>query len=139
VIVALHAATGAATGSLIQSRRGAIVLGPVLHVLSDRIPHRHPRNSVWEFVTGIIAVGAVANRRGFRDPATVGSLAAVLPDVEHIVPMLRHRRMKVFHARRRRQGTRRLSVRTQLLLAALILGPLLASGRPRQSTQPEHG
>ena len=39
MIVSMHVASGAAAGALAGTRRRALVLGPLLHALGDRIPH----------------------------------------------------------------------------------------------------
>jgi hypothetical protein len=126
MIVALHAASGAAAGAVTRSRLAALVLGPVLHVAADRVPHRHPSDELWEYIGGVVAVGLVAGRRGLFDAATLGAVAAVLPDAEHLAPALRLRGVKVFHPRpggpRSSAG---VSVGIQALVAALILAPLL--------------
>jgi hypothetical protein len=62
--------------------------------------------------------------------ATIGAVAAVAPDVEHLLTHRRSRRL--FH---RRPGayprnSRGLSTATQLGLAALLLAPLLARREP---------
>jgi hypothetical protein len=122
MIVALHVATGAATGALTGSRAAAIVLGPILHVASDRVPHRHPCSSR-DVMAGAVALSYVACRRGILDPATVGALAAIAPD-------LKHTRRKPGGPRwRPRPKPRGLRVRWQLLLAAALLAPLPSSRR----------
>jgi len=130
-MVALHAATGAAAGGLTGSRIAAVVIGPVLHIAGDRVPHRHPRHSAWEYLAGILTIGFLAERRGVLDAATVGAASAVIPDLEHLVPGLGVRGAKVFHRRprRNRRSPTGLSTRTQTLLAAMILAPLLLSRR----------
>ena|ERR1700722_12958038 len=138
-MVALHAATGAATGVLTRSKLAAIAAGPVLHVAGDRVPHRHPTHPGWEYLAGILAIGMLAERRGVLDPATLGAAAAVMPDVEHLIPGLGVRRAKVFHRRpgRDRRDATGLSIRTQTVLAAMILAPLLLPGsRRRVPAQP---
>ena len=135
MIVALHVATGAATGALTRSRIAAVAIGPVLHVASDRVPHRHPRHASVDYLTGLLAFAALARRRGGSDAATLGALAAVMPDAEHLVPALRPRGARVFH--RRRRGRRRkpsgLSAGVQLFLAAAMLAPLLLGERKAAS------
>jgi hypothetical protein len=129
MIVALHAATGAAAGVLTRSRLAALAIGPVLHMAGDRVPHRHPAHSAWEYLAGILVIGILAERRGALDAATIGAAAAVMPDIEHVVPGLRLRGVKVFHPRpgRDRHDLTGLSARTQTLLAAVILAPLLGT------------
>jgi hypothetical protein len=130
MIVALHVATGAATGVLTRSRAAAIVLGPVLHVASDHVPHRHPRHDALDYATGLAAVGLLVRRRGTLDAATIGALAAVAPDFEHL--LTRRRSRKLFHRRpgADRKDRRGLSTATQLGLAALLLAPLLVRHQP---------
>jgi hypothetical protein len=131
-MVALHAATGAATGALTRSKIAAIVAGPLLHIAGDRVPHRHPAHPGWEYLAGVLALGMLAERRGVLDTATVGAASAVLPDLEHLIPGMRGG--KVFHSRpgRDRREARGLSTRTQTLLAAVILAPLLLPASRRQ-------
>ena len=114
MIVALHVATGAATGALTRSRIAAVAIGPVLHVASDRVPHRHLRHASVDYLTGLLALAALVRRRGGSDAATLGALAAVMPDAEHLVPGLRPRGARVFHRRdaaaaASRAGSRRAS------------------------------
>ena len=45
VIVALHVATGAAAGAASRSRLAALLLGPVLHLAGDRLPHEDFRST----------------------------------------------------------------------------------------------
>ena len=131
MIVALHAATGAATGVLTRSRSVALAVGPLLHVVGDRIPHRHPAHSAWEYVAGLAAIATLARRRGVLDAATLGAVAAMMPDLEHLFPAMRFRGAKTFH--RRKGGDRTdasgISVRTQTVLALLILAPLSLRAR----------
>jgi hypothetical protein len=118
MIVALHVATGAVTGALTSSRGAAVALGPLLHVASDRIPHRHPRRK-WDFLAGAVALAYVAHRRGITDAATVGALAAVAPDAK---PRRRQTRPPRLRPRRKPHGLR---VTAQLALAAALLAPLI--------------
>ena len=131
MIVALHVATGAATGALTRSRIAAVAIGPVLHVASDRVPHRHFRHASVDYLTGLLAFGALVRRRGGSDAATLGALAAVMPDAEHLVPALRPRGVRVFHRRRRRRRRKPsgLPAGVQLFLAVAMLAPLLLGER----------
>jgi hypothetical protein len=137
MIVALHAATGAATGALTGSRGAALAIGPLLHIAGDRVPHRHPAHSAWEYVSGIAAIGILTRRRGAFDAATLGAAAAMMPDLEHVLLGGRRRGAKVFHRRpgRDRTDSTGFSVRAQTLLALLILLPLLAV-RTREARAP---
>ena len=40
MIVSLHVATGAAAGAASGSRLAAVLLGPILHLAGDRLPHQ---------------------------------------------------------------------------------------------------
>ena len=126
MIVALHVATGAAAGAASGSRLAALLLGPVLHVAGDRIPHRDFHSRRLEIGSGVAGILLLAVRRGLLDPATVGAVATSAPDLEHILPLLRPRGRKLFHYHGwHRVG--RFPASLQLLLAAAILAAL--SGR----------
>jgi hypothetical protein len=123
VIVALHVATGAAAGAASGSRLAALVLGPVLHIAGDRIPHRDFRSRRFEIGSGLAGIVLLAVRRGPLDPATLGAAASSAPDLEHVLPHLRPRGRKLFHDHGwHRSG--RLPASLQLLLAAAILAAL---------------
>ena len=131
VIVALHVATGAAAGAASGSRLAALLLGPLLHLAGDRLPHQDIRSRRLEIGSGVMGILLLAARRGLFDPATLGAVASSAPDLEHILPILRPGGTKVFHYHGwHRSG--RLPVGVQLLLAALILGALIAPGRRRR-------
>jgi len=126
VIVSLHVATGAAAGHLAGSRLGALLIGPPLHVAGDRVPHQDIASRRFEITSGVALIAALAVRRGPFDPATIGAAAASAPDLEHVIPWLRRR--KLFHRRGRHGGG--LPAALQLLAAGYILGLLLG---PRSS------
>jgi hypothetical protein len=123
VIVSLHVATGAAAGALTRSRVLALLLGPVVHVAGDRVPHDDIHSIRFEVGSGLVALGLLAARRGPFDPAVLGAAAASAPDVEHLVPWVRPRGKKLFH----REGSvhRGISTGVQLGAAGAILGLLL--------------
>jgi hypothetical protein len=105
------------------------VLGALLHVAGDRVPHRHPAEWI-DYLAGVASIVLLLSRRGLGDVATIGALAAVMPDFEHVIFGSGRRRGKLFH---RRPGGDRcdssgLSSRTQLVLAAAIIAPLVALG-----------
>lgn len=124
MIVSLHVATGAAAGALARSRTAALALGPVAHALGDRMPHRDFRSHGFELASGVTAVAWLAVRRGPLDPATLGGIAASLPDAEHRVRLPQPGGRKLFPSHRfagwHRPGG--LSAWAQLLLACAILG-----------------
>ena len=106
MIVSLHVATGAAAGALAGSRVGALLLGPPVHLLGDRVPQ-------------------LAVSRGPFDRATLGAFAASAPDLEHIFPALRPGGRKLFHGRRGWHKAGSFPANVQLVLAGAIVGYLL--------------
>ncbi|HEX6663573.1 MAG TPA: hypothetical protein VF025_07855 [Gaiellaceae bacterium] len=126
MIVSLHVATGAAAGALAGSRWRALLLGPVLHLAGDRVPHEDIRSRRFEIRTGIASVALLAVRRGPLDPATLGALAASAPDLEHVFPSLRPGGEELFHGSRGWHRSGAFPAKLQLLLAGAILGLLLA-------------
>ena len=125
VIVALHVATGAAAGAASGSRLAAVVLGPVLHIAADRVPHRDFRSRRFEIGSGLGGILLLAARRGPLDPATLGAAASAAPDLEHVLPLLRPRGKKLFHDHGwHRSG--RFPASLQLLIAVAILTVLSA-------------
>jgi hypothetical protein len=127
VIVALHVATGAAAGAASRSRLAALLLGPVLHLAGDRLPHQDFRSRRFEIGSGLAGLLLLAASRGPFDPATLGAAASSAPDLEHVLPFLRPGGRTLFHYRGwHRSG--RLPAGLQLLLAGAILGALIAPG-----------
>jgi hypothetical protein len=127
VIVSLHVATGAAAGSLTRSRTVALLLGPLLHVAGDRVPHDDIHDLPFEVGSGFAALALLAVRRGVLDPAVLCGATAAAPDLEHVVPWLRPGGRKLFH----RDGTvdSGISTGVQLLVAGAILGFLVGRRR----------
>ena len=128
MIVSLHVATGAAMGAVVRSRPLALLLGPPLHLAGDRVPHEDIPDRSFEIGSGLVALGLLAARRGLFDPAVLGGAAASMPDLEHVVPWLRPRGEKIFHRGGGNHGVG-MPVETQLLLAGLVVGLLLARRR----------
>lgn len=126
MIVSLHVATGAAAGAATGSRVGALVLGPILHLAGDRVPHRDIRSRRFEIGSGLFCLILLAGKRGPLDPATIGAVASASPDLEHIFPLLRPQGRKLFHGRRGWHRSGRLSAQVQLLLAGAIVGALIS-------------
>jgi hypothetical protein len=129
VIVALHVATGAAAGAASGSRLAALLLGPVLHLAGDRLPHQDIPSRRFEIGSGLAGLLLLAARRGPLDPATIGAAASSAPDLEHILPFLRPRGRKVFHGRLGWHRSGRFPADLQLLLAGVILGVLIVPRR----------
>ena len=132
LIVSLHVATGAAAGAKAGSPLRALLLGPLLHLVGDAIPHRDIASRSFELASGAGAVLALAVARGARDSATVGAVAASVPDVEHVLRLPRPGGRKLFPSHRRRSWHRSGGVPAgaQLIAAGVILGALLGP-RPR--------
>jgi hypothetical protein len=129
VIVALHVATGAAAGAASRSRLVAVLLGPILHLAGDRLPHQDFHSQRLEIASGVAGIVLLAARRGPLDPATLGAAASSAPDLEHVFPFLRPGSRKLFHDRLGWHRAGRFSASLQLLLAAGILGALIAPRR----------
>jgi len=129
VIVSLHVATGAAAGAVSGSRLAAVVLGPILHLAGDRLPHRDIDSRRFEIGSGLVCLAILARRRGLLDPATLGAAASSAPDLEHVVPLLRPRGSKLFHGRRGWHRSGPLPTGVQLLMAGVIIGALVAPRR----------
>lgn len=127
MIVSLHVATGAAAGSLTGSRSAALLLGPLVHVAGDRVPHDDIGHLGFEVGSGLAALALLAARRGALDPAVLGGAAAAAPDLEHVFPWVRPFGKKLFH----REGNvdSGISTSIQLLAAGAIVGYMLGRRR----------
>ena len=126
MIVSLHVATGAAAGAASDSRLAAILLGPILHLAGDRMPHQDIGSRRFEIGSGVFCLALLAGKRGLLDPATLGAAACSAPDLEHVVPLLRPRGSKLFHDRLGWHRSGRFPSGLQLLLAGAIVGALIA-------------
>ena len=124
MIVALHVATGAAAGAASGSRLKALLLGPVLHLAGDRLPHEDIHSARFEIGSGLAGLTLLAVRRGLFDPAMLGAVASSAPDLEHVLPMLRPGGRKLFHDRLGWHRAGHFPVYVQLLLAGGILAAL---------------
>lgn len=125
MIVSLHVATGAAAGALTGSHRAALVLGPLLHLAGDRMPHHDIWPRSFEIRSGSACLLALVAARGPRDPAVTGAIASSAPDLEHIFPFLRFRGRKLFHRAHHAPGG--VPTWVQLLAAGFLVGFLLRS------------
>lgn len=126
MIVSLHVATGAAAGAATGSRLTAILLGPILHLAGDRLPHRDIGSRRFEIGSGLVCLALLAGRRGALDPATLGAAASSAPDLEHVFPRLRPRGSKLFHGHHGWHRSGRFPSEVQLVLAGVIVGALVA-------------
>jgi hypothetical protein len=129
VIVSLHVASGALAGALAGSRTRALVLGPLAHLLGDRMPHQDIASRRFEIASGTAALLLLAARRGPLDPAVLGAVGASVPDVEHVVRFPRPGGRKLFPSHRFHGWHRPGGVPTwaQLLAAGAILGVLASA------------
>ena len=123
MIVSLHVATGAAAGALSRSRPIALLLGPLVHLAGDRVPHDDIHDLGFEVGSGLAMLTLLGVGRGWLDPAVLGGAAAAAPDLEHVVPWLRPGGRKLFH----REGNvdSGISTSVQLLLAGATIGYLI--------------
>jgi hypothetical protein len=128
VIVSLHVATGGALGALVRSRPLALLLGPLLHMAGDQVPHEDIDDESFEIGSGLLALGLLAASRGPLDAAVLGGAAAAMPDLEHVVPWLRPRGEMLFHRHPGRHGAG-IAAGSQLVLAGATVGWLLARRR----------
>lgn len=128
MIVTLHVATGAAVGAAAGSRRAAIGLGLLAHLVGDGIPHHDIPSRRFEVRSGIALLLLIALRRGAFDPATLGAAAASSPDLEHVLRLPRPRGRKLFPSHRfhgwHREGG--LPAWVQLVTAGVLAGIVVA-------------
>ncbi len=126
MIVSLHVASGALAGALAGSRTGALSLGPLTHLLGDRMPHHDINSRPFEIASGVAGLLFLAAVRGPLDPAVLGAVAASVPDVEHVVRFPRPGGRKLFPSHRFHGWHRPGGVPAwaQLLAAGAILGAL---------------
>lgn len=127
MIVSLHVATGAVAGAVTRSRAAAVIVGPILHLAADRVPHEDIGSRRFEIGSGLLCLALLAGTRGPLDAATLGAAASSAPDLEHVVPRLRPRGHKLFHGRHGWHRSGRFPAEVQLLLAGAIVGALIAS------------
>jgi len=97
----------------------AILLGPLLHLAGDRLPHRDIGSRRFEIGSGMLCLALLASRRGPLDPATLGAVASSAPDLEHLLPVLRPGGRKLFHGRLGWHRSGRLPTQLQLVLAGM--------------------
>jgi hypothetical protein len=112
-------------GALVRSRRRALLIGPLLHMAEDRVPHQDILNRRFEIASGAACLLLLTLRRGPFDAATLGAVATSAPDLEHVMPWLRPRGQKLFHGRHGWHRSGRFSAAAQLVLAGAILGVLV--------------
>jgi hypothetical protein len=124
MIVAAHVATGAVAGAIARTPLRASLVGPALHLVCDRVPHRDNADRRFELASGIAGVSLLAAGRGPMDPATLGAVAACAPDLEHLFRFLRIGGSKLFHRNRSWHRSGPLPVEIQLVLAGAIIGSL---------------
>ncbi len=129
----MHVASGAVGGLVARSTWRAAALGAALHFLGDRVPHEDIASKRFEIACGVGGVLALALARGPRDAATIGAVAASIPDVEHVVRLPRPGGRKLFPSHRipgwHRPGG--VTAAIQLLVAGAVLGGIIAAGLRR--------
>ena len=135
MIVSLHVASGAAVGSFASSRRRAVLLGALMHLAGDRMPHEDIWDRRFELWSGIAALTALALRRGPFDVATIGAAAGSAPDLEHVLRLPRPGGRKLFPSHRIHGWHRSGGVPdwAQLLAAGVLLGLVLGSDPGREA------
>jgi hypothetical protein len=128
VIVSLHVASGAAVGAMAPSRGAAVVLGALMHLAGDRMPHEDIWNRRFELWSGVGTLAAVALRHGVFDVATIGAAAGSAPDLEHVLRLPRPGGRKLFPSHRIPGWHRSGGVPdwAQLLAAGMLLGVVLS-------------
>lgn len=82
MIVAVHAAIGAALGRLVKRKDGAFAVGVASHLLADLLPHKDFEPKV-EAPLAAAILGLIALRCGVNSPEFLGAAGAVSPDVEN--------------------------------------------------------
>ena len=133
MIVSMHVASGAAAGAALGSRAAAGVVGPLLHLACDGIPHHDISSRRFEIVSGAALLGLLAVTRGPLDPAVIGGIASSAPDLEHVIRLPRPGGRKLFPSHRVPEWHRigGLPTWAQLLMAGTLVGlvlPLPGSG-----------
>jgi hypothetical protein len=145
VLGIVHSATGAWLSKAGCSRRQAIVLAVISHVVLDFIGHEEPfnkRGPRLDVLLPDLALTAAATvwfgaQRGWLSPALLGSVASILPDAEHFLPLNRgsgneqfpsHRFADLLHSKTRPK----LSVKVQFILGGLLWLLLLRQRGGRQ-------
>jgi hypothetical protein len=120
VIVLAHVATGGLAGVATGSRSRAALLGPLLHLAGDVIPHEDIASRRFETASGVAAVLLLAWRRGI-DAATVGAVAASAPDLEHILPLPRLHGRALFPSHRWQPPVRMPGIPAWVQLAGAVV------------------
>jgi hypothetical protein len=82
MMVSVHAAVGAAVGSIVGRRRAALMGGIVSHAICDLLPHRDYDPKI-EAPLAAIVFAYLAKRYGVDSPQFIGATGAVLPDFEN--------------------------------------------------------
>lgn len=130
----VHSAAGAWASRAAATRRQAILLGVLSHVLVDFIGHEEPFNKhgprlavlLPDFALTATAIVWLGARWGWLSPELLGSIASILPDAEHFLSLGRGSRKKFFPSHRlvsllHSRTPLKLSVKTQFLLGLLLL------------------
>ena len=98
------------------------------------MPHHDIASRRFEAATGGIGVLLLALTRGPLESATVGAVAASVPDVEHVIRLPRPGGRKLFPSHRLAGWHRPGGVPAwlQLLAAGVLLGAVIAAAKQRR-------
>ncbi len=105
MLAVVHSAAGAWLSKAARSRRQAILLGIVSHVVVDFLGHEepfdedgNPRVAVLLPDVGLTVIALVwlGAKRGWLSPSLLGNIASILPDTEHLLPLGRGSQDKLF-------------------------------------------
>ena len=130
----VHSAAGAWLSKAARSRREAILFGVLSHVVLDFLGHEEPFDDdgsprlevlLTDLGLTLTAIVWLAAQREWLSLDSLGSVAAILPDAEHLISLSRGSHKKLFPSHRfenlLHSKTRpKLSVKVQFLLGMLL-------------------
>jgi hypothetical protein len=94
MIALVHGALGAACGTLLERRRPTVVAALVSHFVADAVNHEEPLDQGGNLRLRVITLDALLLglallllwiRRGIFSSASLGAVAACLPDVDYFL------------------------------------------------------
>ena len=95
MIALLHGALGATCGMLTRRRAPTVAAALISHLAVDAINHEEPTDGGGNLRLDVVALDGLllglallvlSRRHGVFSPASVGALAACLPDLQHLLP-----------------------------------------------------
>lgn len=130
----VHSAAGAWLSKAVRSKREAVLLGVLSHVVLDFLGHEEPFDDDGNLRLAVLlpdvgftltAIVCLAAQREWLSLGLLGSVASIIPDVEHFLPLGRGSHKKSFPSHRfenlLHSKTRpKLSVKVQFLLGLLL-------------------